>query len=138
MARIVGIDYGIKRVGIAVTDPLRIIASPLETIETSKIFDYLKKYCTSEIVDLFIIGYPKDLMNRDMEITKKVDVFIIQLKTIFPNTELMKVDERFTSKIAFQTILQTGINKTKRKDKSLIDKISACLLLQSYLELNHK
>ena len=138
MARIVGIDYGIKRVGIAVTDPLRIIASPLETIETSKIFDYLKKYCTSEIVDLFIIGYPKDLMNRDMEITKKVDVFINQLKTIFPNTELMKVDERFTSKIAFQTILQTGINKTKRKDKSLIDKISACLLLQSYLELNHK
>jgi putative Holliday junction resolvase len=138
MARIIGIDYGTKRVGIAVTDPLRIIASPLETIETSKIFDYLKKYCTSEIVDLFIIGYPKDLMNRDMEITKKVDVFINQLKTIFPNTELMKVDERFTSKIAFQTILQTGINKTKRKDKSLVDKISACLLLQSYLELNHK
>ncbi len=129
-------DYGMKRTGIAVTDPMRIIASPLETVETSRVTDFVRNYMAAEKVDLFVVGYAKDLMNREMEITVETDKFIALLQRTFTGIDVKKVDERFTSALAAQSILQSGIKKEKRKDKSLTDKVSASLILQTYLELN--
>lgn len=137
MGRILAIDYGEKRVGLAVTDPLKIIANGLPTVETKNIFPFLKEYFSKEKVESIVIGDPKNLRNEEMDITQKVNVFISQLKKEFPEIIIHRVDERFTSKMASQTILQSGLKKKDRQQKHLVDKISAVIILQNFLETIH-
>ncbi len=134
MARILAIDYGRKRTGLAVTDPFQIIASSLDTIHTKDLILFLKKYQESEELEAIVIGYPRNLNNEPTDVTNDVEIAIKHLKKAFPTLPIHKIDERFTSKIAFQTILDAGKNKKFRKDKSNIDKVSATIILQSFLE----
>ena len=131
--RILAIDYGKRRTGLAVSDPLKMIAGSLATIETPELFSFLKNYVEKENVEKIVIGYPKHLNNQPAEITAEIDNFAQILKKEFPSVEIVFFDERFTSKMAFQTMLDSGISKTKRKNKALIDKISATIILQNYL-----
>lgn len=133
MARILAIDYGSKRTGIAVTDELQIIASGLTTVITNKLIAFLKEYTKKEQVELFLIGEPKQMNNTPSESEAFIIPFIKKLETAFPHIEIKRVDERFTSKMAFQTMIDSGLKKNKRKDKALLDEISATLILQSYL-----
>ncbi|MCT4614961.1 MAG: Holliday junction resolvase RuvX [Marinifilaceae bacterium] len=133
MGRILAIDYGKKRVGIAVTDELKIIATPLTTVPTKEIFDFLKKYTTENTVELFVIGYAKQLDNTDSESMKYINPFVNRLKKLYKQPIEM-VDERFTSKIAFQTMIDGGMKKKQRQDKAMVDKLSACIILQSYMD----
>lgn len=132
--RIVAIDYGEKRTGIAVTDPLRIIANGLTTVDTPKLESFLKDYFSREEVDTVVIGYPKTLRNELAKVVEKIDAFLVWLTTEFPSLKVVKVDERFTSKLAFRTMIESGISKKARQNKALIDQISATIILQSYLE----
>jgi putative Holliday junction resolvase len=134
MGRILAFDYGKKRIGLAVTDPMQIIASPLTTVSPSEIEKYLSEYLGKEPVDEFVIGYPVDLNNKPSESVKYIEPFIKRLGKLFPDKPLHLVDERFTSKIALQTIIDGGVKKKDRRDKSLADKISASLILQAFLE----
>jgi putative Holliday junction resolvase len=134
LARILAIDYGQKRVGLAVTDSLQIIATALDTIHSKDAVRYISEYVERERVELFVIGFPKDLQNRTTDATKYVEAFIKQLGKAFPNIDVVKIDERFTSKIAFRTMIDGGLKKSDRRDKAMIDKISAVIILQSYLE----
>lgn len=134
MGRIVGIDFGLKRVGIAVTDPLKIIANGLTTIDNKDIMNFLLKYSEKEQIEAFVIGYPLNLNGTPTDVTSDVDKFISQLKKRFPQMPVFTEDERYSSKMAVQAMIDGGIKKMKRRDKSLIDKISATLILQSYLE----
>ena len=134
MARILAIDYGKKRCGLAVTDPLQIIASGLATVETEQLVWYLKQYFAREEVTLLLLGHPKKLDGSDNDITPKVEKFFGQLQKLFPAIPVKLVDERFTSKMAFQTMIDSGLKKKDRQDKGLIDEISATILLQGYLE----
>ncbi len=134
MGRIVAIDVGQKRCGIAATDPLQLIANGLTTVPAAEIFSFLEKYVEKEPVDEFVVGLPKQMNNEPSESMRFVTPFVNRLKKLFPNIPVVFVDERFTSKLAQQTMLQSGINKTKRQDKALIDQISATIILQSYLE----
>ena len=133
MARILAIDYGMKRTGIAVTDELQIIASGLTTVKTSDIFNFLKEYTEKEQVELFLIGEPKQLNNTASESEVLITPFIAKLKKQYPNTAILRIDERFTSKLAFKTMVDSGLKKKQRKNKALIDEISATIILQSYL-----
>jgi putative holliday junction resolvase len=133
MARIVGIDYGAKRCGIAVTDEFQIIASALTTVETLKLFDFLKKYFSEEKVEKVVVGEPKDLRGNDTHGTAPVKKFIGLFKKQFPAIELVMVDERFTSKMASQSILMSGVKKMDRQNKGLIDQVSATIILQYYM-----
>lgn len=133
LGRIVAIDYGLKRTGLAATDELQIIASGLTTVLTKDIFTFLTKYVTTESVELFVVGLPKQMDNTASESEQLIKPFIEKLKHLFPNIPVKRVDERFTSKIAFQSMLQSGLKKKKRQNKALIDEISATLILQSYL-----
>ncbi|RKD97001.1 Holliday junction resolvase RuvX [Marinifilum flexuosum] len=134
MARILAIDYGRKRVGLAVTDPMQIIANGLDTVPAKDLLDYLEKYMTNEEVELFVVGYPKQLNNEDSESMKYLKPFLGKLKKKFPDIPVEMVDERFTSKIAFQTMIDGGLKKKQRQDKAMIDKVSATIILQSYME----
>jgi putative Holliday junction resolvase len=134
MGRILAFDYGQKRIGLAVTDTLQIIASPLSTISTSQIENFLNEYLKKEIVDEFVIGYPVQMNNKPSESVKYIDPFLNRLKKLYPEKPVHLIDERFTSKIALQTIIDGGVKKMARRDKSLVDKISASLILQAYLE----
>jgi putative holliday junction resolvase len=134
MGRILAIDYGMKRTGLAVTDPLRIIATALDMVETSKLIDYLKKYFQSEQVEKIIIGLPKRLNNTDSEIAPEVRKFIEKFKTTFPDKPIQTVDERFTSSMAQQAMIEGGMKKKDRQVKGNVDKISAVLILQSYMQ----
>ena len=134
MGRLLGIDYGEKRVGIAVTDLSKIISSSLTTIATHDTLKFLKDYCAKEPVEIFVIGDPKTLRNEDNKLTPKVNAFILLLQKEFPSIPVHKVDERFTSKMASALILQSGIGKMKRRDKSLVDKVSAAIILQTFLD----
>lgn len=134
MERIIGIDYGVKRVGIAISDPLCIFASPLETIQTTKIIDYLKNYAYSEGIKMFVVGYPKKLNNAISETTKRVDNFIAMLKRAFPYTPILTEDERLTTIIAQKALIDGGMKKSDRAQKGSADKVSAALILQSYLD----
>ncbi|MEQ8924406.1 MAG: Holliday junction resolvase RuvX [Fulvivirga sp.] len=136
MGRILSIDYGLKRVGLAVTDPLKMIASPLETIESNTAPSYIKTYCQKEEVERIIIGMPKDLQNKDTHSTEAVRKFIITLKKELTDMPITEVDERFTSKMAFQSMIDGGLKKKDRKNKGTIDKLSATIILQSYLDAN--
>jgi len=134
MGRILALDYGRKRVGIAVTDPLQIIANGLETIPTHTLIDYLSAYFLRENVDAVVIGYPKKMNNSPSEAVIYIDSFIKLFNKKFPEKEIHLVDERFTSKMAFQAMIDGGAKKLQRQDKALVDKISATIILQSYLE----
>lgn len=131
------IDYGQKRVGIAVTDPFKMIANGLPTIETPKAMAFIKDYTNKEVVEGFVIGVPKNLRNEEMNIVPQVNLFIGQLNKNFPAIPVHRVDERFTSKIASQTIAQSGLGKKKRQQKELVDKISAVIILQDFLQTYH-
>ena len=133
MGRILAIDYGSKRTGIAITDEMQIIASGLTTISTKNLIEFLISYTLSETVDLIVIGLPKQMNNDLSESEPLILKFIKILKNRFPDMPVERVDERFTSKIAFQSMIASGLNKNKRKNKSLVDEISATLILQSYL-----
>jgi len=134
MGRILSIDFGTKRCGIAVTDPDRIIATGLDTIATATIFDFLKKYISEESVDIIVIGDPKQLDGSDNDISEKVERLASVLAKTYPNIKIDKIDERYTSKMAQETLIQTQTKKKKRRDKGLLDKISATIILQTYLE----
>ena len=136
MGRILAIDYGQKRVGLAVTDPLKIIANGLETIHSKDIFSYLDAYFLKEEVEKVIIGYPVQLNNKPSQSVVYINDFIKKFIKRYPEKPLQQVDERFTSKMAFQAMIDGGLSKKKRTDKALIDKVSATIILQSYLEYN--
>jgi putative holliday junction resolvase len=134
MGRILAIDFGMKRTGLAVTDPLRIIATALDMVETPKLIDYLKKYLQSQEVEKVIIGLPKRLNNTDSEIAPEVRKFIEKFKNTFPDKAIQTVDERFTSSMAQQAMIAGGMKKKDRQVKGNVDKISAVLILQSYMQ----
>lgn len=134
MGRILAIDFGMKRTGLAVTDPLRIIATALDMVETTKLIDYLKKYFQSQDVEKVIIGLPKRLNNTDSEIAPEVRKFIEKFKSAFPDKTIQTVDERFTSSMAQQAMIAGGMKKKDRQVKGNVDKISAVLILQSYMQ----
>ena len=134
MGRVLALDYGEKRTGIAVTDPLKMIASGLKTVQTKSLLDYLKIYCSQENVDIFVIGLPKKLNNQPSENESLIKPFLKKLKLNFPNISVVRIDERYTSKIAFRAMIDSGLKKKQRKNKSLVDQISATLILQSYLD----
>lgn len=134
MARIIAIDYGTKRVGIAVTDELQLIANPLTTVHSTEIEAFLKQYTAKEKVECIVIGLPKNLQNNETHASKSNENFFNRIKKIFPTISVEQFDERFTSKMAFQTMLDAGLSKSKRQDKEMVDKISASILLQSFLE----
>ncbi len=136
MSRIIAIDYGSKRVGVAVTDPQKIIANPLTTVHSKDILSYLNEYIQSEEVERIVVGDPKNLDNTPAQSASLVEGFINALKKAMPDMPISRIDERFTSKIAKQTILTAGKKKKDRQDKELVDKVSAVIILQSYLEAN--
>ena len=134
MARILAIDYGLKRTGIAVTDPLQIIATALETVESGKLMSFLTVYFQKEVVDQLVVGMPRRLNNEDTDMTGPVKQLVLQLNKRFPDKPVALIDERFTSSIALQTMISGGMKKKDRQVKGNVDKISATLILQSYLE----
>jgi putative holliday junction resolvase len=133
MPRILAIDYGKKRTGLAVTDPLQIIASGLTTIETPKLMVFLKDYFSKETVELVIIGMPTNMDDSDTHATPLVRKFIEQFKKAHPQIPILEVDERFTSKMASQAMLQMGLKKKQRQNKALVDEIAATIMLQEYM-----
>lgn len=133
MGRIVAIDYGQKRAGIAVTDELQLIASGLTTVHVKDIWDFLRQYVTEEEVECFVVGQPKDMQNKPSDASRFIEPFVAKLSTTFPDIPVERFDERFTSKMAHDTMLESGIGKQKRQDKALVDKISATILLQSFM-----
>jgi len=138
MGRIIAIDYGRKRTGIAVTDPLRIIATPLDTVPTSGLLDFLTRYLTKENVDEFVVGMPKTMMNEDSEIAPLVRAFVTELKKKFPEKPVHLADERFTSHMAKRAMIDGGMKKKDRMVKGNVDKISATIILQSFMgKTNH-
>ncbi len=134
MGRLVGIDYGQKRVGIAVTDPDQIIANGLTTVGSHEVFIFLKDYLLKEKVDGFVVGFPRQMDHSPSESAQFVTAFITGLKRKFPEVPVFETDERFTSKMAFQTMIDGGLKKKDRQNKGLVDKVSATIILQSYME----
>ncbi len=137
MSRIVSIDYGSKRCGIAVTDNLQIIAKGLTTVHSKDLIIFLKDYFEKEIVERVVIGMPKSLQNTDTDATELVRRFIKHFKRTFPDMIIQTLDERFTSKMAKDVILNSGLKKKARQNKALVDEISAAIILQSYLEMKN-
>lgn len=133
MGRILAIDYGRKRTGIAVTDELQIIASGLTTVLTNDLLDFLSDYFSKEKVELVLIGEPKQMDNSASESEVEIQEFLKKFTDKFPGVQLTRVDERFTSKMAFQTMIDSGLKKKQRQNKALVDEISATIILQSYL-----
>lgn len=133
MGRLLAIDYGIKRTGIAVTDKLQIIASGLTTVSTPDLITFLKDYVSKETVDKFVVGLPRQMNNTDSESEVYIQKFLVKLEKQIPNIPIVRVDERFTSKMAFQTMIDCGLSKKQRRNKALVDEISATLILQSYM-----
>ena len=136
MSRIVSIDYGGKRTGLAVTDPLKIIATGLCTVETPKLISFLKDYFAKEPVELVIIGMPVNWDDSATHATPLVQKFIKEFQKNFPSVPIKEVDERFTSKLASQAMVQMGMKKKQRQDKAMIDQIAATIMLQEYLQHN--
>ena len=134
MGRILSIDYGRKRVGLAVTDPLKIIATALDTVHANEVLDYIEKYVEREPVELFVVGLPKNLDNTDAESMRDVKPFVKRLQTKFPNIPIVWADERFTSKLAMRAMIDAGFKKSDRRKKENTDKISAVIILQSYMD----
>jgi putative holliday junction resolvase len=137
MGRIIGIDYGRKRVGVAVTDPLQIICTPLTTVKTSEIESFLLKYIEKESVEEIVVGYPVQLNNTPSESVKYIDPFLKRLTKIMPSVKVSLADERFTSAMALRAMIDGGASKKQRMEKENIDKISATIILQSHMEKKH-
>mgnify|MGYP003630353521 CR=1 FL=1 len=134
MGKILAIDYGVKRTGLAVTDDMKMIAFGLTTVSTTEIFAYLLDYIKKENVDTFVVGEPKQMDNTASESEVLIKPFLKKLEELFPKVPIKRHDERFTSKMAFQTMLDSGLNKKQRKNKALIDEISATIILQDFLK----
>lgn len=138
MARIIGIDYGSKRVGLAVTDPLKIIATALTTVASHEVMSYLKAYVQKEAVETIVVGEATDLNDNPTHSTALIQDFVKGLKKAFPDIKIETEDERFSSKIAFQGMIDSGMKKSKRREKGTLDKLSAVVILQSYLERSYE
>lgn len=136
MGRILAFDYGKKKIGVAVTDPLKIIANGLETVPSAKIYTFIKEYLEKEEVEAFVVGHATKDSGEDSESMKQIRPFVRSLENKYPAIPVFMVDERYTSKMAFQTMIDAGLSKKKRQDKMLVDKISATIILQTYLEEN--
>ena len=134
MGRILGIDFGTKRIGLAVTDPLKIFASPLITVRNHDFEKFLEDYLKTEPVEEFVIGYPVTLNNLASESVKYIDPFIKKLMRLYPGIPVNKVDERFTSGMALKTMIEGGVKKKNRRDKAMVDRISASIILQAFLD----
>ena len=134
MGRILAIDYGRKRIGLAVTDPLQLFASPLTTVPAAEFEGFITNYLRAETVDEFVIGYPVQMNNQPSESVKYMDPFIKKLRNTFPGKTVHLVDERFTSRMASKLMIEGGLKKSKRQDKNMVDKISASIILQSFLD----
>ena len=134
MERYIGIDYGRKRTGVAVSDPLHIIASPLETVAAAKIIDYLQKYSQSETILGLVVGYPLNMDGRPSEAAADIDAFLPQLRRAFPDVPVYLEDERFTSVLAHRAMIDGGMKYSDRRDKGSVDRISAAIILQSWLD----
>jgi len=130
------IDYGGKRTGIAVTDEMQIIASGLTTVETKNIFPFLENYFRTDKVSKIIVGEPKRMNNEASSIGAEINKFVDKLAKLYPQIEIIRIDERFTSKIAFQTMIDSGLKKKQRQNKALVDEIAATILLQDYMSSN--
>lgn len=137
MGRIMAIDYGEKRTGLAVTDPVRIIATALTTVETRSLMSYIKDYCAREEVDLFVVGEAKRMNGDPSESMAYIEPFVAALKEAFPTKEVARIDERFTSKMAFQTMIDSGLRKKQRRDKGMVDQIAATIMLQDYMRIKN-
>ena len=137
MGRILALDIGRKRTGLAATDPLKMIANSLQTVPTGAVFDFLNDYLSKEDIETFVVGMPRQMNNDPSEAVKYVEPVINRLKKLYPNIPIVLQDERFTSKIAFQTMIDGGVKKMNRRNKALVDSISATIILQSYLETIH-
>ena len=139
MGRILAIDYGLKRTGIAVSDALRIIATPLETVLTTELLSFLTRYSEKETVDEFVVGMPKTLLNKDSDIAPSVRKFVAELEKKFPDKPVHLADERFTSSMAQRAMIEGGMKKKDRQVKGNVDKISATIILQSFMNtVKHK
>jgi putative Holliday junction resolvase len=134
MGRIIGVDYGVKRIGLAVTDPLQIFASPLTTVSPAEFDKFIIDYLKKNEVDAFVIGYPVQMNNTASESVIHINPFIKKLKKTYPDKHIHLADERFTSQMALRTMIDGGVKKKDRQDKSMVDKISASIILQSYLD----
>lgn len=135
MARILAIDFGLRRTGLAVTDPLQIIASPFQAVESGNLISFLESYFMKEEVELIVVGDPKNLDGTANPLSQQVHKLVRELEKKFPEKKVVMVDERFTSKMAQQSIIQSGLKKKDRREKSLTDIVSAALILQHYLDL---
>jgi len=138
MGRIIGIDYGRKRMGLAITDPLGLFASPLTTINPNDFDSFIDKLMKSETIESFVVGYPVKMNNTPSEAVNDINPFIKKLKKKYPDIPVFLADERFTSQMALRTMIDGGVKKTKRKNKATIDMISASIILQSFLDKNCK
>ena len=127
------IDYGVKRTGLAVTDPVRIIATALSTVETPTLLQYIKEYCAREEVDEFVVGDARHMDGTPSESMQYIEPFVAELTKAFPNKKISRIDERFTSKMAFQTMIDSGLKKKDRRNKGMIDQIAATIMLQDYM-----
>lgn len=134
MGRILAIDYGRKRTGLAVTDPLRITAGALETVPTHTLIDWLTAYFQREQVDVVVIGHPKQLSGEDSESMNYIRPFMARFRQVFPDMPLVQFDERFTSVLAHKAMIDGGMKKKQRQDKAVVDKIAACIILEDYLQ----
>ena len=135
MGRILAIDYGIKRTGIAVTDPERIIATGLCTVETPKLEPFLLDYCRKEPVDVFLVGEARRMSGEWSESMQYIEPFVTRLRILFPEKGIERIDERFTSKLAFQAMVAGGLGRKRRRDKGLVDQVSATIMLQDYMKV---
>lgn len=133
MSKVIAIDFGLKRTGIAVSDELRLIASPLTTVATDDLVQFLENIIKTEKFETAVVGLPKKLNNTEGDIEPEIQIFIQNISQKLPDLKIVRIDERFTSKMAFQSLLQSGVKKKKRQEKSQIDAISAAIILQSYL-----
>ncbi|MFZ4581398.1 MAG: Holliday junction resolvase RuvX [Paludibacter sp.] len=134
MGRVLAIDYGQKRVGLAVTDPMQLIANSLDTVATHDILAYISAYVAREQVDKFVVGLPKQMNGTNSESMQYIEPFVKKMREMFPDIELIYVDERFTSVLAHKTMLDGGLKKKDRQNKGLVDRISATIILQTYME----
>lgn len=135
MGRILAIDYGQKRTGLAVTDELKIIATGLTAVRSMDVLDYLRDYLRQNAVELFVVGEPKQMDNSPSESSVYIEPFVIKLKAAFPEIPVVRADERFTSIMATRAIREAGMKKKVRQDKALVDTVSATIILQSYMEI---
>ncbi len=138
LSKYLGIDFGIKKSGVSISDSNKLISFPLETIETKNLLDYIKQISIDENIEIVVIGKPLKLNNEIHDLEEEIVKFIKSLKNYLPNIQVERIDERFTSKISKQIIINSGVGKKNRRDKLIIDKISASLILESYLILKNK